>query len=696
MKMYTSLAWLVPLLAVAYRAQAASPPSGGLGAGSGGSISITVDPSSAKRVTFGAGLLLETGINAGVDGGLYPEMLANSDFAQAKAGSVPGWSTVGSGVKLTATQDAGRNVVSVSGSGSGSGSETCGVVNQGMYGKLKYDAYDHRLLISIRGGSGTSGEKKFKAGLYDKTTSKPLMEQEFTVELGADWTRAIVWLTAQQGSAASHEEAAVFMLQSVDGCAGSGFELRTVSLYDRIWRHMPVSYQLGQALYDLHPAYVRVASGNDLEGGASSFFNWKDSIGPLELRKGRPSAWGGRWETNGFGLVEMLEFVEAIGSEPLLGLYAGYSFGKVATQDEMARYVQLALDELHFCLDTSGNWASLRAKQGREHPFALKYVEVGNEDFMTAAKSSYPWRYKMMADAISKEFPQLEIIATTEVQGAKAVDVHAYGNAANFVAMYPEPNLGSSAKGTEIWVMEYAARDQQTSTLGMSLSEGVALLGMEMNGDVYRASGYSNLLQNLDAGKPDGWPNMMVFDQTNVALSTSYYVMQGFGLHRIGTSFKATASVDPHQSQVYHSIGASLVGDSVYVKLINLGAAQKTVTVNLGGSAAAATSAGGSGGSKIWQIKGPTSSAANSINDATILPITDGLESTMKTDHGRSITATLPPFSFTVLTVPASSAGYTRDSAAKATDGAQPVGQTKPDKKAAGTHRRRHLGLDQH
>jgi len=95
---------------------------------------------------------------------------------------------------------------------------------------------------------------------------------------------------------------------------------------------------------------------------------WSETIGPLIDRPGRPGTWGTApcsqtgqaalidlpeyYNTDGFGLLEFLEWTEDMELERVLAIYAGYSLsingseGASYPEDAMGEVLQEALDEL--------------------------------------------------------------------------------------------------------------------------------------------------------------------------------------------------------------------------------------------------------------------------------------------------------------------------------------------------------------
>ena len=99
-------------------------------------------------------------------------------------------------------------------------------------------------------------------------------------------------------------------------------------------------------------------------------YHWKDGIGP---RSKRPrmvnNNWGGTVEDNSFGTHEFFNLCELIGTEPYLSGNVGS--GTVA---ELAEWVEYITAE-------DGPQALVRKANGREKPWHLKYLGVGNESW---------------------------------------------------------------------------------------------------------------------------------------------------------------------------------------------------------------------------------------------------------------------------------------------------------------------------
>ncbi len=100
-------------------------------------------------------------------------------------------------------------------------------------------------------------------------------------------------------------------------------------------------------------------------------YHWKDGIGAREKRPSMINThWGGVVENNHFGTHEFLDFCELIGTEPYVCLNVGSG-----TVQEAMEWVE------YMTSDASSPMANLRRANGRQAPWKIKYVAVGNESW---------------------------------------------------------------------------------------------------------------------------------------------------------------------------------------------------------------------------------------------------------------------------------------------------------------------------
>ena len=100
-------------------------------------------------------------------------------------------------------------------------------------------------------------------------------------------------------------------------------------------------------------------------------YHWMDGIGEKEHRKKRINAfWGGVTESNQFGTHDFFNLCEEIGCEPYLAGNVGS--GTVRELSDWLEYITF---------DGDSHLAALRRENGREKPWKLKYLGIGNENW---------------------------------------------------------------------------------------------------------------------------------------------------------------------------------------------------------------------------------------------------------------------------------------------------------------------------
>jgi len=100
-------------------------------------------------------------------------------------------------------------------------------------------------------------------------------------------------------------------------------------------------------------------------------YHWIDGVGPKEKRpKIVNNNWGGIIEDNSFGTHEFLNLCELLGTEPYLSGNVGSG-----TVEELAKWVEYITSK------GDSPMARLRRQNGRQEPWKVKYLGVGNESW---------------------------------------------------------------------------------------------------------------------------------------------------------------------------------------------------------------------------------------------------------------------------------------------------------------------------
>lgn len=100
-------------------------------------------------------------------------------------------------------------------------------------------------------------------------------------------------------------------------------------------------------------------------------YHWRDGIGPKAERPKRINThWGMVIEDNSFGTHEFMRLTELLNTEPYLAVNVGSG-----TVREMAEWIE------YMTFAGESSLAEKRRENGREEPWSLKYIGIGNESW---------------------------------------------------------------------------------------------------------------------------------------------------------------------------------------------------------------------------------------------------------------------------------------------------------------------------
>ena len=399
---------------------------------------------------------------------------------------------------------------------------------------------------------------------------------------------------------------------------------------------------LAQALADLKPAFVRFPGGAIVGGmNLDNRIQWKDSIGPIERRRGTANLWG-YWMSNGLGFHEYLQLCEDLGAAALWvcnpGFSDNYRNAEYASPEQVKDYVQEALDALEYALGpTNTTWGAQRAANGHPETFPLRYIEIGNEASTAVYRTNYPQFY----EAIHAKYPSVSIISNQRLKTASVamVDDHKYGSPSEFFGAFHKYDT-VDRQGPKIYVGEYGCnRLVGEGNLMAALAEAAYLLGLERNGDVVKMASYAPLFFHVD---DIAWPvNLIGFDSSRIAPRASYYVQNILGANQPDEILKTqiTPGVEPKSAQLFAVAGIEQKSGDLLLRVVNRAATPQEVRVKLQGVAAIAPSA------KVTTLSSDDPQVENTVDypDA-ILPVESSF-----VPAGAEFGYTFKPFSFTLL-----------------------------------------------
>jgi alpha-L-arabinofuranosidase len=419
-----------------------------------------------------------------------------------------------------------------------------GVANEGFWGIPVKPNTSYRASFYAKGGSGLSGP--LTVSIEDKSGKEAAAAT--VPAISGQWKKYEVTLRTGPFVKASTDNRFLITTKST-----GTLNLNLVSLFPPTYNNRPngTRIDLMEKLKRLNPSFLRFPGGNYLEGNTiAERFNWKESIGPLENRPGHPCPWGYR-SSDGFGLMEFLEWSEDLKMEPVLGVFAGYALqGERVLGDALKPHVQDALDEIEYVMgDATTTWGRRRAADGHPAPFKLRYVEVGNEDFFDREPGSYEQRFAAFYDAIKAKYPELKVISSMPVTSRRpdVIDDHYYRSA---VQMYQNVNQydpeRSPRTGPKIFVGEWATTEgSPTPTMNAALGDAAWLTGMERNSDHVIMSAYAPLLVNVNPGARQWATNLIGYDALNSYGSPAFYVQEMFHNNKGDTVLPVRVQAQP-------------------------------------------------------------------------------------------------------------------------------------------------------
>jgi alpha-N-arabinofuranosidase len=604
-------------------------------------LKIETDKPVAKVSPTLYGLMTEE-INYSYDGGLYGELVQDRTFL-SRGDDTQNWIPVAQGwAKGSVARDmstgpsaalpaSGKMIVERA-----DAADTFGVCNHGWWGVPVRSNTTYTGEVYAK-GDAAGAVAKVRVSLVANDTGKVLAVATLP-PLTADWKQYSFSMKTGGDAVASANNQIVV---SVDHPGTVWLQLLSVFGPTYKDRANGNRVDLMELLAAMHPAFLRFPGGNYLEGNTiPDRFDWKKTIGPLVDRPGHTSPW--RYHSSdGMGLLEFLEWCEDLKMQPVLAVYAGYSLQQqfVKPGPDLDPYVQDALDEIEYVTgDASTKWGAERVKDGHPAPFALNFVEIGNEDQFDRSKS-YDGRYAQFYDAIKKKYPALTLIATTPIKGhvMDMIDDHYYKRAEQFFEDAHHYDK-IDRNGPKIFVGEWATREgTPTPNMGAALGDAAWMTGMERNSDLILISSYAPLFVNVNPGGMQWQSDLIGYDANSSYGSPSYYAQVMFSNH-VGTETVAS-DLEGAGDRLFYSVTRDRAKGIVYLKIVNASSKAQDLKISLDGAKDVKPTA------KLIRMSAATTAATNSITDPKrVVPV----ESVVK-GVGKEFTRTVPGYSIDVL-----------------------------------------------
>ena len=272
---------------------------------------------------------------------------------------------------------------------------------------------------------------------------------------------------------------------------------------------------LAELLESTHSRFLRWPGGCVVEGlNRESAMRFSYTVGPVWERVSTWNLWHYR-ATNGFGFHEFLQLCEDMRMEALYVVNCGMTCQgrqpEFFDEEEMREILSETMMAIEYATgDVTTPWGALRAQMGHPAPFALKYIEIGNEN----DGPEYDPRYRLFYRKLQEAHPEIILIsnAHTESRGlpTQYVDEHYYfdwqffAQSGRLYDHYPRD-------GVKVFLGEYAVtRGQDVGTLHSALAETRFLMGLENNPEVVKLASFAPLFENVLYKQ---WnPNLISFD----------------------------------------------------------------------------------------------------------------------------------------------------------------------------------------
>lgn len=552
------------------------------------------------------GLFFED-INYGADGGLYAELLQNRSFEYEDilnprtTDHYNGWAfNMSAGAAGTATVQTddplnGNNptYMRVSCTKGDYRFANLGYQSTTFAGGIPVEeGKSYRCFVWMRNAGDFDGQVEI--ALTKRTGKSIAVPKRFT--LTDEWQKYEVTFKS------SYTEDAVlsFILHGTGSIDIDMASLIPADAYGADWPNGGLRADLVQALKDLHPSFLRFPGGCVTEGSyyRSNFYDWKDTVGPIEQRKENFNTWG-YMQSYGLGYFEYFMLAEAIGAEPLPVVHSGLLCQardvKEAplTIEETKAYAQDLLDLIEFANGgTDTTWGALRAEMGHPEPFNLKYLGIGNENW----DQVYWDRFDILYHAVKEAYPEMEVVSSAGpvAEGAlpdnawrtirarypdTIVDEHYYMGGDWFLSNVDR--YDSYPRTTRVFVGEYAAHEaaqangRRPNNLYSALCEAAYMTGLERNSDVVVMASYAPLMAR--DGMQQWTPDMIWFNAREVLLTPNYHVQAMFAA-TVGDQV-VVSRYDGVNQLIYHVI--TRTEDKLYVKLVNVSSYADDMTLNL-------------------------------------------------------------------------------------------------------------------
>jgi alpha-L-arabinofuranosidase len=427
-----------------------------------------------------------------------------------------------------------------------------------------------------------------------------LYAKERLQALPGSWQRQTFTLTPDHNDRAGRFALKLDAPGSVD--VGYGF------LQPGAWgrfKGLPVRKDVGDALVAQGLTVLRY--GGSMVNAPE--YNWKNMIGDRERRPPYKGFWY-PYSTNGWGILDFLDFCEAA------GFLAVPAFHLDESPQDMADFVEYVNGP------AKSRWGKVRVANGHPTPYRLKHLEFGNEETVDA---DYWRKFKAVAEAIWARDPDIVLVVGDFAYNDHISDPFSFRGAPRIKSLAAHQKILELARthGREVWfdvhVWNHEPRDparlkggilglgdfgvalkklcpgadfkvcvfEENATnhkLRRGLAHAHALNALERRGDLVPIVCAANCLQP-DRQNDNGWDQGLVFlNPSRVWAQPSYYVTQMISQNYLPKCVRAEAKSAGDSLDVTAKVAND--GKVLQLQVVNLDSRPRKTQVDLGGFAA--------------------------------------------------------------------------------------------------------------
>ncbi|KXH40566.1 alpha-L-arabinofuranosidase 2 [Colletotrichum nymphaeae SA-01] len=451
-------------------------------------------------------------INYSGDGGIHGQLIRNNGFQGDDPGLAAYSAISGAILEVDSSvpfSDALPNSLKVSVESGASGQ--VGFSNEGYWG-IPVDGSPHSHNIFIRGNY--QGQMTW---VLQSVSTKEIFENA-TFYVDTTTERFIEFHQRPITTFSSLTDIEYRMTFDAELVAGSSVWFALPQLYPTTFhnRYNGLKPSPAKAVDNIGGNFLRFPGGNKLEGpNVENRWKWNETIGALTSRPGHQGAWGYP-NKDVSGLHEYFEWCDDMQLVPFLDVYSGYSLdGTHITGEDLRPFVDEVMRELEDVLgDSSTPMGALRAENGREQPWPVKWVESETKTTLVVA-------------ATPKDLLPSITLFVRRIQGSNSL-LQQLGSTAYLIHFQQMRGSTTTNIMNKHIIGELGRWGVQWSDMKGSVSEAIFMPGLERNSDLIRGVAFAPLISLVDHQQ---WaPNLIPFKQAPDAIvyTSSYWVQQLF------------------------------------------------------------------------------------------------------------------------------------------------------------------------